>query len=270
VSASAIDRPGAKLRVRQGSPDAGYRTGGRLDQDEAGSRLAGELPAPGSGTASGEAVEAAQRLRGTCHDMRQPVAGVFALAAAALAEPGLPGKVRRRLEQIVEQAQWLADMLQQYLSVGEPAEIGSRLFDLASLAAEAAAAERVTYEGELDVVLAGDEPVPARGDRVDIRRIIANLLSNATRAAGPQGTVRIEVGYDEGRALLCVNDSGPGFGRIQEGAGLGLREVTRSVDRCAGRIEYGCGPFGGVRVRLWLPLLAGWTSRSRSDATGSL
>jgi len=228
------------------------------------------LPARGSGSASGEAVEAAQRLRGTCHDMRQPVAGVFTLAAAALAEPGLPGNVRGRLEQILEQAQWLADIIQQCLLVGEPPEVGSRLFDLASLAAEAAAAERVTYEGELDTARVAAEPVPTCGDRVDARRIIANLLSNATRAAGPRGTVRIEVGYDDGRALLSVDDSGPGFGRIQEGPGLGLREVARSIDRCAGRIEYGCGPLGGVRVRLWLPLLAGWTSRSRSDATGPL
>ena len=29
-------------------------------------------------------------LRETCHDMRQPLASMFALAAAALAEPGLP------------------------------------------------------------------------------------------------------------------------------------------------------------------------------------
>ena len=32
----------------------------------------------------------AHRLHETCHDMRQAIGGVFALAGAALAEPGLP------------------------------------------------------------------------------------------------------------------------------------------------------------------------------------
>ena len=56
-----------------------------------------------------------QGLREACHDMRQPVAGVLALAGAALTEPDLPGAVRVRLEEIVEQAEWLADMIQDWL-----------------------------------------------------------------------------------------------------------------------------------------------------------
>jgi hypothetical protein len=54
-------------------------------------------------------------LREACHDMRQPVAGVLALAGAALAEPGLPEAVRVRLEEIVQHAEWLADMIQDWL-----------------------------------------------------------------------------------------------------------------------------------------------------------
>ena len=57
----------------------------------------------------------ANRLHETCHDMRQALGGVFALAGAALVQPGLPESVRGRLEQIVEQAQWLADMVRDCL-----------------------------------------------------------------------------------------------------------------------------------------------------------
>jgi signal transduction histidine kinase len=202
------------------------------------------------------ALDTVQRLRETCHDMRQPVASVFALAAAALAEPAISTSMRTRLEQIVEQTQWLADMIQQWLRAEDPPEAGANPINLARVAVQAAAAERVTYRGGLDVVGAA-EPVLARGNPVDIRRIIANLLGNATRAAGPRGTVRIEVGHDQDLAFLVVEDSGPGFGHIQEGSGLGLRAVARSIDKCAGSIEYGHGSLGGVRVRLSLPLLAG-------------
>src|SRR2546430_16281658 len=49
----------------------------------------------------------AARIREICHDMRQALGGVFALAGAALAEPGLAEGTRARLERIVGQAEWL-------------------------------------------------------------------------------------------------------------------------------------------------------------------
>jgi signal transduction histidine kinase len=200
--------------------------------------------------------------------MRQPVAGVFALAEAVLAEPGLPGNARARLEQILELTQWLSDMIRQSLGAGDSPPGATRLLDLAGLASEAAAGERVTYPGMLEV-LRPAEPVLICGSRVEIRRIIANLLGNATRAAGPLGTVRVEVGYcGQDKAVLVVEDSGPGFGRIKEGPGLGLPAVVRSVGRCAGTIEYGNGSLGGVRVCVSLPMLDGWVHTSFDHATG--
>jgi signal transduction histidine kinase len=185
--------------------------------------------------------------------MRQALAGVFALAAAALTEPGMPDAARARLEQIVDQAEWLAELIHDYLGTTDPGA-DDRLVDLSALAQEAAAAERVTYAGDLELVRP-TASVITRGDRVSVRRIIANLLSNATRAAGPRGRVRIETRYDDESALLVIDDSGPGFGQIQAGSGLGLRTVSRSINGCAGRIEYGHGRLGGVSVRLWLPAI---------------
>jgi hypothetical protein len=85
-----------------------------------------------------------QGLRETCHDMRQPVASVFALAAAALAEPGVPQAARTRLEQIVDQAEWLADLIQHSLQTVEPGVPDACLSDLLRVASEAVAAEHVT------------------------------------------------------------------------------------------------------------------------------
>jgi signal transduction histidine kinase len=193
--------------------------------------------------------------------MRQALAGVFALAGAALTEPGLPENARYRLEQIVGQAQWLADMIQDTLRAGEHESV-SRVLDLTTLADEAVTAERVTYAGRLDLAWPG-APVLIYASRVTIRRIIGNLLSNATRAAGPLGQVRVDAGYDEDQALLVVEDSGPGFGRIQEGTGLGLSAAARGTGGSAGRLEYGQGSLGGVCVRLWLPLPEGLAEVTR-------
>lgn len=215
-----------------------------------------QRPAASAGPPPAEGVdETFQRLREICHDIRQPVAAVQALAAAALGDPGLPGVTHSYLEQIVTQAQTLADVIRQRLHTDGPAEARARLTDLGSLADEAAAAERVTYEGTLEVEPHA-EPVLVCVNQVDVRGIISNLLSNATRAAGPAGTVTLEISHDLGLAKLVVEDTGPGFGEIPGGTGLGWRIMARSLANCRGKISYGRGPLGGVRASLWLPLAA--------------
>jgi signal transduction histidine kinase len=190
--------------------------------------------------------------RETCHDMRQPIAGVLALAAAALAEPGLPPAARGRLELIAEQAEWLAAMVRHSLT-GYGRESHAPRADLLRATSEAVAAERLTWAGEVKVV-APATPVFTLIHSVLLRRMIANLLSNATRAAGSSGTVTVEVGREEAMAALRVTDSGPGFGQIQANFGLGLGAVSRSAAKHGGRLERGDGPNGGACVTLWLPL----------------
>lgn len=199
--------------------------------------------------------EGLQRLRETCHDIRQPVAGVLALATAALADPGLPGVTRSYLEQIVKQTQSLGEVIQRRLRTEGPAEANARLTDLGWLAEEAAATERVTYEGRLEVAPRA-EPVLVCVNQIEARGVISNLLSNATRAAGPDGKVTIEISRDSDLAQLVVEDTGPGFGKIPGGVGLGWRVMARSLAMCGGKISYGRGTHGGVRASFWLPLAA--------------
>lgn len=54
-------------------------------------------------------------LRQACHDIRQPMAGVLALAGAALTEPDLPDNARDRHKQIVQLAEWQSGVLEHWL-----------------------------------------------------------------------------------------------------------------------------------------------------------
>ena len=63
-----------------------------------------------------------QELRETFHDLRQPVAIMMALAAAGLTEPNLPVAAQHRLEQIIEQAEWLSDMIRNCLTTQQREE----------------------------------------------------------------------------------------------------------------------------------------------------
>jgi signal transduction histidine kinase len=195
------------------------------------------------------------RIRETCHDIRQPIAAVLALVDAALTEPRLPNATRSHLEQISTLAQSLADVVNQGLLVDEYADEGVCLTDLVQLAEEAVAAERVTFEGTL-TLLPQAEPILLHVNPVDMRRVISNLLSNATRAAGAAGRVTVEVGCDSGLAQLAVEDSGPGLGHLPEGTRLGWGIIAQILARCGGSIEYGESALGGVHACFWLPLAA--------------
>ena len=199
-----------------------------------------------------------QQLRETFHDMRQPVANTMALAAAALTEPALSAATRDRLERIIEQAEWLADMIHGCLVAQhqeEPDEIenpGHDLADIVHVVGEVMAAECLTWPGDVTLV-APAGPVWCMFHPALLRRAVSNVLDNAVRAAGPTGTVSVEIRRLGDAVVLAVEDDGPGFGEIPSGVGLGLSAVARNVIKYGGRIEYGRGVRGGTRVSLWLP-----------------
>lgn len=195
-----------------------------------------------------------QRIREVCHDMRQPVAGVLHLAAAALAVPGLPGAARSWLERIVSEAESLAELIEQ--SLGGDSADAPLPTDLGRLASDVVASEQLTYQGRLQV-LKPPCPVLADVDRVDARRMMANLLSNAIRAAGPDGQVTLRIASDHGYGLLVVEDDGPGFARIPPGTGLGRSVIAECLIRCGGRVGYGRSEAGGVKATVSLPLAGG-------------
>jgi signal transduction histidine kinase len=211
-----------------------------------------------------DACTARDGLRLVCHDIRQPAAGVIALAGAVLAEAGLPESMRIRLEQIVALAEWQSDVLEHWLQVCGAAPNADDT-DVVRVINEAAAAERVTWTGEL-ILVWPPGPVFARLHAVLLRRMAANLLANATRAAGPSGMVTIEVSRQDSRMLLVVEDDGPGFGLLPEGFGLGLSAVARQARACQGRLECGRARLGGGRVSLWLPLAASRVGRMADAA----
>jgi signal transduction histidine kinase len=209
-------------------------------------------------------IQVTPRMQEICHDMRQPVASVFALAAAALAEPGLPEAACARMEQIIKQAEWLADLIRHALQTAVADSPSSCQSDLVKVARTAVAAECVTWEGEIHLV-ASAGPVFTAVHPVLLRRMVANLLSNAMRAAGASGRVTLKVGQAEGSARLCVEDTGPGFGKIQKGLGLGLAAVVRDAIKHGGGLECGNGQDGGARVSLTLPIAGAQPTENADD-----
>lgn len=211
-----------------------------------------------------EATNGHDLLRQVCSQLKQSVASMRALAAAAVADPQLPPGARRCLGQIVRQAKWIADMIQDFPG---PRADHPNVVDAVS---DAVALARLTWTGQVTVMSSAESAV-CRLHPILLHRVISNVLSNSMRAAGPSGTVSIQIQRMEGVTLLSVRDSGPGFGRIPAVSGIGLSSVARIMARYEGKVEFETVPAGGTCVSLWLPLADRETTRfGPGDCEGGL
>jgi signal transduction histidine kinase len=115
-----------------------------------------------------------------------------------------------------------------------------------------------------------DQEAVVLGDRVALRRIVANIIDNAIKY-GRVAHVRSRLGNQT--VVVTVDDEGPGipadlrhamlepFNRLEAsrnratgGAGLGLAVVRNLVEAHGGTIEIGETPRGGARVTVELPV----------------
>jgi two-component system, NtrC family, nitrogen regulation sensor histidine kinase NtrY len=113
-------------------------------------------------------------------------------------------------------------------------------------------------------------------DKNQINQVVLNLIENARDAIGQRANGRITVSTRLGeagdRALLTIEDNGPGVPteikdrvfapyfttkHMKGGTGLGLAIVHRIVSDHGGRINVGDAPGGGARFSIELPLRNG-------------
>jgi signal transduction histidine kinase len=187
-------------------------------------------------------------LRELCHDLMEPAAAIRLLARMAQdTERGQD--LRNRLAAIDTAAGQIAAICEHVLH--QPERCAGTRLDL--VADDVVARARLRYPGTIDTAC---RPVLALAHPDDIVRILLNILTNACRAAGPAGRVRVRVDTDHGRARLAVADSGDGLGRAapaRRGSGLGLEIIGALTLRYGGTVHLGVSDLGGLAVTVQLP-----------------
>ena len=209
------------------------------------------------------------------HELRSPLTAM-SLQAERLAQVDLPDLARERLLTLRRGIERGRNLLDQLLTLAKAQAALERpassvsvqqvfrhvLEDLLPLA-EAKHID-LGVEGEQDAQIWVHEP--------DLVVVVKNLVDNAIRYTPPRGRVDLSVTTQEGRAILSVQDSGPGIqpaerervfdpfyrtlGSEQAGSGLGLSIVKAVADRISAEIELGfCDEVrrSGLRVRVLMP-----------------
>jgi two-component system OmpR family sensor kinase len=105
----------------------------------------------------------------------------------------------------------------------------------------------------IDIGVEGEQDAHLWVNEFDLTAVVKNLVDNAIRYTPDSGKVDLCVTTDEGRAMLRIQDSGPGIavaerervfdpfyrtlGSDQVGSGLGLSIVKAITDRIGAEIE---------------------------------
>lgn len=157
--------------------------------------------------------------------------------------------------------------------------------DLREPTADAVAEFRSLFPDRLLRLDASGDPVVVHGDRIRLRQVLSNLLSNALSFTADGGAVDVRLSATGSGAVLEVADSGPGipedelphvFDRFfrgrhagHSGSGIGLAVVSELVRAHGGSVSAGNLPGRGAVFRVLLPLTGGGSRATVGSATGS-
>jgi signal transduction histidine kinase len=207
------------------------------------------------------------------HQLRTPLTGLrLRLEAAALKadDPSISGE----LAAAEREAARLGRLVTSLLTIAREGERPgpARPVDLSDAARAAFDRWEAQAEGEgTRLALSGEDGVVAATADEDLAIVLDNLIENGLRYTPPGSELTIGWHRDADRAVLTVEDEGPGLapgeeahvferfargsaGRGVSGSGLGLPIVATLAARWGGTASIANRPQGGARARVELPV----------------
>lgn len=217
------------------------------------------------------------------HELRTPLNSILGFSQLFLLTEGadLNDKQRRYLNNIHSSGSHLLDLINDVLDMSK-VEAGKMAMALASIAVDeviAAAVEEVapllSARGIHLLPLAGSRGLTVYADRMRLRQILLNGLSNAIKFTDEGGSLTIATRASNGAALIEVTDTGSGIPaaqlarmfkefeqldnsrtRIGEGTGLGLPLSKGLAEMMGGSLTLTSREGQGTTFHVRLPLAA--------------
>ncbi len=221
---------------------------------------------------------ASQTAAAIAHEIGQPLNAVTTFGEAALllldSFSPRPEKLARAVEGMAAQAERAGHVVRELMQFLRQTEVTLEDLDLNELAQRAVAMARAGFRGlgRINVIARPDLPA-VRGNRLQIEKVLLNLLGNgadAMREAGLKGrdagmTLRLSVDGDKAR--VSVSDMGPGlepalaqrifepfFTTKTKGIGMGLAISRALVEAQGGKLWYEPHSGAGATFHFTIPL----------------
>jgi PAS domain S-box-containing protein len=231
-----------------------------------------------------EQLQAALRMQSgfvsfASHQLRTPLSAIKWLLELALQHPTLDQEVRSYVDDARQSAERLIRLVSDLLDVSR-LESGRMRLAPAKLALSEITSTvlqemvpLIHEKQQLVQVNQGAEPGPVRIDPQLCRQLLINLVSNAIKFTPQGGSIRIEIGEQDGSALWAIEDTGAGipkaaqerlfqkffradnaFSLQTEGNGLGLYFARLVLEKSGGKIWCESDEGKGASFFFTLPL----------------
>lgn len=237
-------------------------------------------------------------LANMSHELRTPLNAIIGFSEMLTDElfGPLTAKQAEYLQDIHSSGQHLLKLVNDILDLAkveagqlklalEPVEIGEVVYECIRLLRDRAE----EHKQRLRVAVAPDLPT-LRADRLRVKQVLLNLVSNAIKFTPRASEVTVAVARNGEGILIQIADTGIGMrpedidlalqpfwqvdtslARKYEGAGLGLPLAKTVIDLHGGRLSIDSKPGIGTTVEVWLPIeTGGEVERSRLDAVSQI
>jgi len=208
-------------------------------------------------------------LSDIAHEVRSPL-GRLQLGLAILQKQPLPVTARATFDDVYEEAQIMAELIDELLAFSR-AGVGEARLPVLAVSLKGLVLEAVEREGARNRVLVNvPEHLQVRVSTSLLVRAICNLIRNALRYADPEaGPIEIVAEHTDDVIELRVMDRGPGVpelallklgdpfyrpevarSRSSGGIGLGLATVRNCVTACGGKVLFRNRAGGGFEAEI--------------------
>jgi signal transduction histidine kinase/ActR/RegA family two-component response regulator len=225
---------------------------------------------------------------GVAHNVNNTLTGILGRAQLILRNSTDAGKVEAGLELIIKSAEDGAHIIRRIQDFAR--QRPSREFEVVSVAEllkDACEMTRPRWESRSEFApirfaLQSDCNAHIKGDPVELREVLVNMIYNAIDAMPSGGEVRVSTQENRDRIVIHITDTGTGMGpdvkqrlfdpffttKGKAGTGMGLAVSFGIIRRHEGLIEVDSEPGRGTTFKISLPKVSQATSEA--EATASL
>jgi signal transduction histidine kinase/ActR/RegA family two-component response regulator/predicted negative regulator of RcsB-dependent stress response len=222
---------------------------------------------------------------GVAHNVNNTLTGILGRAQLILRNSNDEAKIKAGLELIIKSAEDGAHIIRRIQDFAR--QRPSREFEtisIADLLKDACEMTRPRWEARSEFAqtrfaLHADCQAFVKGDPVELREVLVNMIYNAIDAMPSGGEIRLSTQENRERVVICVGDTGTGMSpevkqrlfdpffttKGKAGTGMGLAVSFGIIRRHDGSIEVDSEPGRGTTFKISLPKVVA-TSTAAADA----